>query len=62
MFPPLFCQNLFLVCGHLVEGLDDVRGLDTSRDPDLFLIVFKVSLLCAFSLEVEVEPFKKLTW
>ena len=61
MFPPLLGQDLFFVPGHGIVGFDYVARLNTSSDPDFLLVVFKVSLLCALPLKVEVEPFEKLT-
>ena len=60
-FPPFFGHDLLFVRGHGVEGFDNAGSLDTSRDPDLLLIISEVSLLCALSLKVEVEPFEELT-
>ena len=61
MVPPFFGQDLLFVRGHAVEGFDNAGSLDTSRDPDLLLIISEVSLFCALSLKVEVEPFEELT-
>jgi len=61
MVPPFFGQDLLFVRGHGVERFDNASSLDASRDPNLLLVVLKVSLLCALTFKVEVEPFEELT-
>jgi hypothetical protein len=60
MLPPSLGKDVLLLGAHGAVSLDDVSGLDASRNPDFFLILLEVSLLGTFTFEVEIEPFKEL--